>query len=241
MHHYGIDVSELEDLIRTPQTSKTEYGSRALLASTPHYRLEQLIVGEGGNVALEMNEGEEATLFVEEGSIRVNSSILESQNLTTLAASSGSVQAVGLKRSALYAFYGPAQMSGNIDAVSIASPTDFREKYWGSIQTMLNREYTGKRLFFRKGENSSLHFHCQKTETYFIHSGELYVRLRAGRGQDRFFVLRTGDTLFIPPGLMHQDGGLEDTVIIEISTHDEDSDSFIVEDGATNRMPGLAA
>ena len=106
---------------------------------------------------------------------------------------------------------------------------------------MVNAKYTGKRLFFGKGQHSSLHFHCNKLETYYIHSGELLVRLRAGRGEDRSFTLKKGDTLLIPPGLMHQDGGLEDTVIIEVSTHDVDSDSFIVEDGATTAMPGFPA
>ena len=155
------------------------------------------------------------------------------------ASSSTIVEA--LEDSTLYAFYGPASNQAAATQNAVSAPTDFRDKYWGNIQTMVNAEYTGKRLFFRKGQNSSLHFHCNKVETYFIHSGELFVRLRAGRGEDRFFTLRAGDTLLIPPGLMHQDGGAADTVIIEISTHDEDSDSFIVEDGSTNKMPRLCA
>jgi oxalate decarboxylase/phosphoglucose isomerase-like protein (cupin superfamily) len=160
--------------------------------------------------------------------------------LTTLPASSHTALVAG-EMSTLYAFYGPASNRSATASFAIGAPTDFRDKYWGNIQTMVNAEYTGKRLFFRKGQHSSLHFHCNKTETYFIHSGELFLRLRAGRGEDRFFTLHAGQTLFIPPGLMHQDGGAADTVIIEISTHDEDSDSFIVEDGSRNRMPGLPA
>jgi len=118
---------------------------------------------------------------------------------------------------------------------------DFRSKYWGSIETIVNGAYTGKRLIFRKGQHSSLHFHCAKTETYFIHSGKLLIRLRAGRGEDRFFELPAGYTLNIPPGLMHQSGALEDTVVMEVSTHDEDSDSFLVEDGQRIPMPRLHA
>ena len=78
-------------------------------------------------------------------------------------------------------------------------------------------------------------------ETYFIHSGRLLVRLRAGRGQDRWFTLGPGTLLNIPPGLMHQSGALEDTVIMEVSTHDEDADSFLVEDGERFPMPRLRA
>ena len=84
-------------------------------------------------------------------------------------------------------------------------------------------------MAFKKGNKSSLHFHCKKTETYFIHSGKLLLRLRAGQGNDKFFVLKPGQAVDITPGLMHQAGGVEDTAIIEISTRDYDTDSFIVE------------
>ena len=66
------------------------------------------------------------------------------------------------------------------------------------------------------------------------------MRLRAGRAEDRYFELELGTASFTPPGLMHQRGGLEDTVIIEISTRDEDSDSFLVEDGQKTKMPNLS-
>ncbi len=85
-----------------------------------------------------------------------------------------------------------------------------------------------------------MEYHCRKIESYFIHSGKLLLRLRAGRGEDRFFELEKGVSSFTPPGLMHQRGGLADTVIIEISTKDEDSDSFLVEDGQKRRMEGLS-
>jgi mannose-6-phosphate isomerase-like protein (cupin superfamily) len=145
----------------------------------------------------------------------------------------------GLPAATAYLFRGAAQ---GLETGSAAVPTsDFRSKYWGSIETIVNGAYTGKRLCFRKGQHSSLHFHCTKTETYFIHSGRLLIRLRAGRGEDRFFELPAGYTLNIPPGLMHQSGALEETVIMEISTHDEDSDSFLVEDGQRIPMPRLHA
>jgi mannose-6-phosphate isomerase-like protein (cupin superfamily) len=240
MHRYGLDIDELQNLIQTPVSSRTEYGSHAALASKPEYRLEQFVIEAGAQLTLDLADDEEVTLFAEEGSVRLGGSVLGPHMLTTLLASSHTAL-VAYETSTIYAFYGPASKWPAAAACAIAAPIDFRDKYWGNIQTMVNAEYTGKRLFFRKGQHSSLHFHCNKTETYFIHSGELFLRLRAGRGEDRFFALRQGDTLLIPPGLMHQDGGAADTVIIEISTHDEDSDSFIVEDGSRNKMPGLPA
>jgi mannose-6-phosphate isomerase-like protein (cupin superfamily) len=240
MHQYGMNIDELQNLIQTPVSSQTEYGSHTTLASTSEYRLEQFIIEAGKQLTLDLAGDEEVTLFAEEGSVQIGGSVLGPHKLTTLPASSRNAL-VAVETSTLYAFYGPASNQPATGQDGIGTPTDFRDKYWGNIQTMVNAEYTGKRLFFRKGQHSSLHFHCNKTETYFIHSGELFLRLRAGRGEDRFFTLKAGNTLLIPPGLMHQDCGAADTVIIEISTHDEDSDSFIVEDGSRIRMPRLPA
>lgn len=243
MHHYGIDINNLQSLFDKPAASLTTFGSHSTLATSPDYRLEQLIVEPGKTATLVVPKDEEATVFSETGETSINSALLSAHGLVTLPSSSQS-ELAAITPSTLYVFYGPSGEStaeGTAAQPSVSSPEDYRDKYWGNIQTMVNASYTGKRLFFQKGQNSSLHFHCNKSETYFIHSGELFVRLRAGRGEDRFFTLKSGDTLFIPPGLMHQDGAIEDTVIIEVSTHDEDSDSFIVEDGAKSKMPGLLA
>ena len=240
MHHYGLDISKLHDLVRPVSPLESSYGSRTVLAATPDYHLERFIIKPGEKPLIEIPVGWEATLFVEEGSMRLNDSLLRPHMVTTFAASD-SVFLVAIDLVTLYVFSGPAEMPNEPERLKIMPTADFRDKYWGNIQTMLNRAYTGKRLFFKQGKHSSLHFHCNKTETYFIHSGELLVRLRAGRGEDRSFTLHAGDTLFIPPGLMHQDGAIQDTVIIEVSTHDEDSDSFIIEDGSTVPMPGLPA
>jgi D-lyxose ketol-isomerase len=42
-----------------------------------------------------------------------------------------------------------------------------------------------------------------------------------------------GESYDVRPGVMHMRIGLEDTVIIEVSTRDSDSDSYLVEDGQT--------
>jgi hypothetical protein len=44
-------------------------------------------------------------------------------------------------------------------------------------------------------------------------------------------VLEQGEVFRIPVGFMHMRMALEDTVIIEFSTLDDDGDSHIVEDG----------
>ena len=121
----------------------------------------------------------------------------------------------------------------------IEKPFDYRDKYWGSIQSLVNEEYAGKRIYIKAGSQNSLEFHCRKTETYFVHSGKLKVGLRLGRGENRSVVIAAGDIFEIPPGLMHMKIGIEDSVVIEISTHDDDRDSHIVEDGKTYKHKEL--
>ncbi len=104
-------------------------------------------------------------------------------------APASSLRLRGICAASGYIFRGPAGVE--IQMGASAETSDLRSKYWGSIETIVNAGYTGKRLFFRKGQHSSLHFHCAKMETYFVHSGCLLVRLRAGRGQDRWFPLRS--------------------------------------------------
>jgi len=194
------------------------------------------MLGSQGICELESRPSEDATIFVEDGTMQAGSFTVAPHDLLNIDRYSG-LKLAGMPSATAYVFRGAASDSLATDKPKRTS--DFRFKYWGSIETIVNAEYTGKRLFFRKGQHSSLHFHCTKTETYFIHSGRLLIRLRAGRGEDRWFVLPAGSTLDIPSGLMHQSGAIEDTVIIEISTHDEDLDSFLVEDGQRIPMPRL--
>jgi len=238
MHAYGLAIEEVGKLIRTPAECLTEYGWHAVLAETADYRLEKAAIHPGQRCSLQCGPGEEATVLVEEGSVQLGDLRLETHTTARLGPASRHLAAAA-EASVLYIFRGPVGAGGAEGEVRAGAPFDHRDKYWGHIQTIVNGRYAGKRLFFREGRHSSLHFHCQKTETYFVHSGELWLRLRAGRGEDRFFALRQGETLLIPPGLMHQNGGRKDTVLIEVSTHDEDADSFIVEDGARHRLPQL--
>jgi mannose-6-phosphate isomerase-like protein (cupin superfamily) len=240
MHQYGLAIDQLPQLIQTPPLTPTPYGSHALLASAADYRLERLAIQAGHAATVGAPADQQAILYVEEGAVSVAAIRLAADGLISLPPS-GQCRLEAAQRAVIYVFSGAPEAGAAAAWLGPGQPFDCRAKYWGDIRTIINQNCTGKRMFFRKGQHSSLHFHCAKTETYFIHSGRLFVRLRAGRGEDRFFELEAGQTLLIPPGLMHQDGARQDTVIIEVSTHDEDSDSFIVEDGARCRMPRLAA
>lgn len=239
MHTYGLDIRSLDSLVQKPFPEKTEWGD--ILSISPpqnEYALKRVFLKKDRTCRIHTALFQEATIFLEEGRVRKNKNGALAPYALFSQSSYARTHVFAESDSYFYIFYGSGNTASGVSD-TIRSTRDKRKKYWGGIETITNGNYTGKRLFFEKGKNSSLHFHCNKNEAYYIHSGKLLVRLRAGRGEDRFFELDAGSTLFIPPGLMHQDGGIEDTVVIEISTHDEDSDSFIVEDGEKYRMPHL--
>ena len=106
------------------------------------------------------------------------------------------------------------------------------DKYWGNMKTLFeNEQYSVKRIFMKKGTQSSMEYHIKKEESYYIESGRLRVGTRIGRAKNKSVILEQGDVFHIPVGFMHMRIALEDTVIIEFSTLDNDADSHIVEDG----------
>jgi hypothetical protein len=113
--------------------------------------------------------------------------------------------------------------------------TDCLDKYWGRIETIVSREVAGKRIFVQRGGQSSLEFHVEKRETYWIQSGLIKVGLRVGRAENHSIILKPGEGYDIFPGVMHMRIALEDSVIIEASTRDSDADSYLVEDGQKYR------
>mgnify|MGYP003629956114 CR=1 FL=1 len=121
---------------------------------------------------------------------------------------------------------------GIIEVPKKTKPKDVVEKYWGNMFPIFeNDNFCVKRIFMKKDSQSSLEYHVKKKEMYFIETGKLKVGLRVGRAQNTSLTLEAGEIFHINPGLMHMRMALEDTVIIEVSTKDNDSDSHIVEDG----------
>ena len=91
-----------------------------------------------------------------------------------------------------------------------------------------SHDYCGKILQINQGYNTSLHFHLQKHETFYITKGQLQVDLICTiDGVKMTRILNKGDVLEIDVGQPHQliayDGDVE---FIEISTFHRDSDSL---------------
>jgi|TARA_R100001163_G_C5053926_1_gene190470 mannose-6-phosphate isomerase-like protein (cupin superfamily) len=111
------------------------------------------------------------------------------------------------------------------------------EKYWGYMSTLFDQDgYSIKKIFMRAGTQSSMEYHVHKKESYYIEKGQLKLGLRIGRGENKSIILNDGDVVHIPVGLMHMRMAIEDTIIIEVSTTDDDNDSHIVEDGKTYKF-----
>jgi mannose-6-phosphate isomerase-like protein (cupin superfamily) len=107
------------------------------------------------------------------------------------------------------------------------------EKGWGHELWIVNKDYCGKLLHFRRGKKCSWHYHIVKDEVFFLQSGRLLVRF--GPGDDlrsaSSVLLLPGMAFSVPPGLRHQMDAEEDSHLFEFSTHHEDEDSIRVVKG----------
>ncbi len=94
-------------------------------------------------------------------------------------------------------------------------------KAWGHEEWIVNRDYCGKKLVLRKGFRCSLHHHKIKDETFYVIKGKVMIEMDAKK-----YTMVPGDSILIMPNTKHRFTGVEDSEIIEFSTHHEDSDSY---------------
>ena len=100
------------------------------------------------------------------------------------------------------------------------------DKVWGSEVWMANTDlYCGKLLHLKKGKRCSIHYHKNKDETFYLYSGRILMELwKDNKFEER--IMGKGEALRINPNTKHRFSGLEDSLIIEISTHHEEEDSY---------------
>ena len=96
-------------------------------------------------------------------------------------------------------------------------------KVWGKEIWLVNRyDYCGKLLYVNKDACCSVHMHPIKTESFFLLSGIVSLEVE----DERIILLPDSYAVTILPGQYHRYTGIEDSVILEISTHHEDSDTI---------------
>lgn len=107
-------------------------------------------------------------------------------------------------------------------------PIHVEPKGWGREVWIANNElYCGKVLEILKGKRCSLHFHQLKTESFYLRSGRLLVRIKESSASEvtEELIMHPGECMDIPPGLVHQMEAIEDSELFEFSTQHFNSDS----------------
>jgi rfaE bifunctional protein nucleotidyltransferase chain/domain len=97
------------------------------------------------------------------------------------------------------------------------------DKIWGREEWLINNDrYCLKQLLLDEGSICSYHYHRVKDETFLVKSGKVYIKI-----EDEEKVLNEGDMQRIAPGQLHYFASLTpSSVVLEISTHHEDKDSY---------------
>lgn len=110
-------------------------------------------------------------------------------------------------------------------------------KGWGSELIIENNElYCGKILQFKEGCKFSMHYHLEKDETWYVNSGEfLYRWIDTDNAEVHEQKLVQGDVVRQRPGQPHQIEAITSGEIFEVSTHHEDSDSYRVWKGDSQK------
>ena len=110
-------------------------------------------------------------------------------------------------------------------------------KGWGEDIIIENNEmYCGKLLIFKKGCKFSMHYHMIKDETWYVDKGEFVYRwINTETAEVTEVILKPGDVVRQRPGQPHQLEALTDGTVFEVSTHHEDSDSYRVWKGDSQK------
>ena len=99
-------------------------------------------------------------------------------------------------------------------------PAARQDKPWGHelIFAAIGDKYIGKIIHVNAGQSLSLQYHREKEETISVISGEALIQYgpSADRLTDQQFV--AGDTIHLPPGVLHRITAVSDLEFAEAST-----------------------
>jgi mannose-6-phosphate isomerase-like protein (cupin superfamily) len=114
----------------------------------------------------------------------------------------------------------------------IKEPRKVVEKVWGYELWLVNcDEYCSKLLIVDRKAECSYHCHKDKKETFTCLEGGAILTIEG----EEFHLLPWARSKTIFPGEYHSFRALKKTVILEVSTHHEDDDSFRL----TESKPGI--
>ena len=110
----------------------------------------------------------------------------------------------------------------------VRKPVHIEPKGWGREVWIANNDrYCGKILEIRQDKRCSLHYHKLKSETFYLRTGKLKVRVKESAAAETLeeFILGPGDCMDVPVGMVHQMEALEDSELLEFSTQHFETDS----------------
>ena len=95
-------------------------------------------------------------------------------------------------------------------------------KVWGTEEWVVNTpDYCGKILNLNEGFRCSMHYHKRKDETFYIVDGEVLLEYEMTKR-----IMVPGESQRILREGRHRFTGLQNSRLIEFSTHHEESDSY---------------
>lgn len=107
------------------------------------------------------------------------------------------------------------------------------KKAWGRELWIVNcPKYCGKLLYLDEGAESSIHYHKEKQETFYALSGQVVLNI-----ESKSYMLNPfSRPKTILPQTVHNFRGITDAVILEVSTHHDDSDVVRLEESKRRKV-----
>ena len=105
------------------------------------------------------------------------------------------------------------------------------EKPWGLEEVVeINQKYMLKKLTMWANSRCSLQYHNLKKETIYVLSGVLKITQGVSQDSLESIIYYPGDSITIPPGLIHRMEAIEDATYLEASTPEMDDVVRLLDD-----------
>ena len=94
------------------------------------------------------------------------------------------------------------------------------ERPWGTedLLALVSKQFSVKRLKIKAGNKGGLQYHRFKDEVAIMISGEMLIRYDLGDKILQEKIVKAGEVVHFPPGLVHQEEAITDCEIIEASS-----------------------
>ena len=94
------------------------------------------------------------------------------------------------------------------------------ERPWGTedLLALVSKQFSVKRLKIKAGSKGGLQYHRFKDEVAIMISGQMLIRYDLGDKILQEKVVKAGEVVHFPPGLVHQEEAITDCEIIEASS-----------------------